>query len=60
LPPRAPQARLPKRFDGEGRLELHVTQQVGRHQQVPANLLAVLLQPRRHVHGIAEIGKLAA
>ena len=37
-----------------------MAQQVGRHQQIPANLLAVLLQPRRHVHGIAEIGKLAA
>src|SRR5439155_22513702 len=55
----ATQARLPQRFDRESRLELHVAQQVGRHQQIPADLLAMLLQPRRHVHGIAEIGKLA-
>jgi hypothetical protein len=35
-------------------------QEVGRGEQGSAGLLAVLLEPRRHVHGVAEIGDLAA
>jgi len=35
-----------------------VRQQIGRDQQVAAGFLAIFLQPRRHVDGIAEIGQL--
>jgi hypothetical protein len=49
---------LPQRLDEEVRVGPKMREQIGRDQQIAAGLLAIFLQPRRHVHGIAEIGQL--
>src|SRR6266700_1968145 len=55
----AAQLSLSKRFNDKAWLKPDAVKQVGRDKQIPAGLLAILLQPRGDVHRIAEIGKLA-
>src|SRR6266849_3681529 len=54
------QLRWSQRFNDKIAARAHQAEQIGRHQQRAADLLAMLLQPRRDVHGVAEIGDLSA
>ena len=54
------QRRLAQRHDLKVRAGAYSPQEVDRGEQGTAGCLAVLLEPRRHVHGVAEIGNLPA
>ena len=54
------QRRLSQRDDPKVRAGADAPQEVGGDEQRPADCLAMLLKPRRHVHRVAKIGDLAS
>ena len=58
--PRVRERRLSQRDDPKVRAGADAPQEVGGDEQRPADCLAMLLKPRRHVHRVAKIGDLAA
>ena len=54
------QRRLSQRDNPKVRAGSNAPQEVGGDEQRPADCLAMLLKPRRHVHRVAKIGDLAS